>query len=289
MLQENHIKWAWVFAGVLGCTVWPTGAQAGPWTKATGEAYLKVSEIYFGADNFVSTVGGQEQIEGAEYTAYTSAFYGEVGLPGRFQLSLFLPWVWSKNYDEASSGHYANVGFGDAIVGLQHTIVDTKLPWSLRLDAKVPLYDVNGIEGPLASQFPALGDGQLDLTPWASVGGSLYPVPLYVLGEVGYRFRTDMGPGEGTGLDYKDSFVGHVQVGYTVIERVLVAADVQLVYALEEEDTFTQSFLTAGPQVALKLMEGVSLEANYTPMVWAQNASQGQIFGLGISYNRSMP
>lgn len=259
----------------------PLDASAGPWTKDKGKYYAKVSELYFSSDTFVAPDG--QRVAGTDYLALTSAAYFELGLLDGLQIQGFIPWSFTRNHFESTDTKFANVGLGDMIFGVQVTPFKTKLPFAFRLDAKVPLYDVAGIDGPQASSFPALGDGQVDLTLWGSFGGSFYPIPAYALAEVGYRHRTEVSFGQGTGLEYLDGVTFLGQTGYIFREKLLFALNVNGVYTFKE-DLYTQSFVTVGPAVGVNVWRGFWLEANVDPMVWSRNNSPGTTISLGISH-----
>ena len=270
----------WACALGMVCAL-ASPASAGPWTKGQGEAYVKGSGLLFGSDTFVSSTG--ERVQGAEFVSRSAAVYAEVGVGGNVQLQIYLPYQFATNRFEAIETTYANVGLGDTIIGAQWTPVEIGLPWALRLDAKVPLYDVAGIVGPEAASFPAFGDGQLDATLWASLGGSFYPLPAYALLEVGYRHRTEVFPGEGNGLEFGDGVTFFGQVGYTLFERALVGVNASGVLPLVEDEV-TQGFVTVGPMVAVTLWQELRLEATYDFMPWSVNNSPGNTASVGVSY-----
>ncbi len=270
--------------GFLATSLAPKEALAGPWTKKTGDYYVKFSELYFSSDTFVAPDG--ERVAGTDYLAFTSALYAELGLTKRLHVQAFLPWTFSRNAFSDQGTRYATVGLGDSIIGLQTTPFDLgNLPWALRLEAKVPLYDARPPVGPDALNFPALGDGQVDLTYWLSLGGSLYPKPVYFLGEVGYRQRTEVFYGEGNGLEFSDGVAYRAQAGYIFKERLLVAGNINGVYT-PNATQFTQSFLTVGPAIGVQLVGGLWLEATVDPMLWSQNNAPGTTWSVGISHKR---
>lgn len=258
-------------------------AHAGPWTKQPGDAYIKVSESYFASDTFISSSG--ERVQGTDYLALTSALYFEAGLTPRLHLQGYLPWSFTRNEVESLDTRYANAGFGDAQIGFQTTPVAAALPYALRVNVKLPLYDVASIQGAERELFPALGDGQVDVTTWLSLGGSFWPTPLYVLGEVGWRHRTELFWGQGSELEFKDGLALNGQLGYTIRERVLIALNLSGVYTFAQDEV-TQSFLSVGPFLGVALGKGFSLEANISPMVWSRNNSPGTTWALGLSWSR---
>lgn len=281
-MSRQRVKRSGVVAcALVGVCAMASAAWAGPWTKGQGEAYVKGMGLMFGSDTFVSSTGAR--VQGADFVARTGAVYAEGGVGGGVQLQMYLPYQVATNRFEELDTTYANVGFGDAIVGVQWTPVRLDVPWAVRLDAKVPLYDVAGIEGPEAARFPAFGDGQLDATLWASIGGSFYPLPAYALLEVGYRHRTEVFPGAGNGLEFGDGVTFFGQVGYTLFDVALVGVNTNGVVPLVE-DTVTQGFVTVGPMVAVTMWQELRLEATYDWMPWSVNNAPGATASLGVSY-----
>ena len=53
-------------------------AQAGPWTKSTGEFYAKIGEGFYSADAFRTADG--ELISGTNYFSATTYLYAEYGV-----------------------------------------------------------------------------------------------------------------------------------------------------------------------------------------------------------------
>lgn len=281
--MKSRSTWPFAIASCVALLAWASPAWAGPWTRSRGDYYVKLSELVFSSDTFVSSTG--ERVAGTDYLALTTAAYFEVGIGERLQLQGFLPWAFTRNAFEAIDTRYANVGLGDALLGLQWTPVELALPWALRLEAKVPLYDVAAVEGPEAAMFPALGDGQVDATLWASIGGSLWPRPIYFLAEAGWRHRTQAFYGEGSGAQFLDGVAFRAQAGYTWRERVLVAANLNGIYT-PGEDAITQSFVTVGPALGVSLGRGWMIEGTVDPMIWSRNNSPGTTWSLGISKKR---
>ncbi|MEM1348048.1 MAG: hypothetical protein AAGI01_05770 [Myxococcota bacterium] len=275
---------------MLCCTtlaLTPERAWAGPWTKEPGRAYVKLSSLNFTSDTFVAPSG--DRVQGTDFRARTAALYAEVGVFEGLHVQAFVPYVWATNTfnaDTPGQTIYGNLGFGDTIVGVQWTPVKLRLPWAVRLDTKLPLYDVAGIDGPLASSFPVFGDGQVDLTGWLGLGGSIPGLPMYAFAEVGYRHRTELFAGEGNGRSFGDGVTFFSQVGYTFRDRVLVGASVNGIVPFDTSDGITQGFVTVGPCVAVRVVEQWRVEATYDPMLYARNNSPGPSLSLGVSYSR---
>lgn len=259
---------------------------AGPWTREAGQAYVKLAEGWFFADEFVDA-SGQVQT-GAAYLGQTTSIYAEVGLlPGdehRLHLQLYAPHTIGTN-DFDGVGQFRSARLADTTVGVQYSSPWRGLPHAVRVEAKIPFYDASEPGGLQAENFPLVGDGQVDYTLWLSLGGSIPNTPLYAFGEVGHRWRTETFIGEGLDRSFEDSLVAFGQLGGDVYGGVLLMINAQAVrpYA---EDEFTKGYVTVGPALYAPVGAGIALEAGYDYTVWARNSANGQAVTVGVSYSQ---
>jgi hypothetical protein len=271
----------------------PRPAAAGPWTKNLGQAYVKLNESLFFSNSFVNAQGVVEP--GADYLGATTSVYFEVGVWKGLQVQGLLPYTIGTNTDgeDGTRQRARRAGGGDLLLGLQYSppLGDLGLKLATRLEIKVPMYDVNqqptGITT-LDNLFPALGDGQVDVTFWLVAGGSL-PGPFYAWGEVGYRFRTEafVGDGPTDGRTFEDSVAWLGQLGWTFYGRMILIANFIGVLSLAgERDVYTKSYITVGPGLYIPVWKGLALEANFDPIVYAKNSAPGFSLGFGVSYSR---
>ncbi len=256
-------------------------AAAGPWSKSGGELYVKVGEGFFLADTYVDSSGTVRA--GTDYLGASTFAYFEVGLAPRLQIQGYLPFTVAQN-TFPDGVRYRQSGGADAIIGVQWS-PPIPVTSAVRLDFKIPMYDVGGVEGPLANRFPAFGDGQVDITGWLSIGGSIPRTPMWVFAEAGHRFRTEGYIGEGDDREFLDSFVFAGQVGVNIKDRVFVAFSVSGVTPYES-DAYTKAYLVLGPGAGVMLGKGFAIEASFDPIVWSRNSSMGIGFGFGVSYKR---
>lgn len=270
---------------LAGLTLWHRPAAAGPWTKDLGELYLKLGQGFFFANSFRDAAGKLN--EGTEYLGATTSVYFEVGLLRGLHVWGYLPYVVAQNSNQEDGSNWLRTSGGDALAGLQFTPpIGLPFPAALKLEFKIPLYDVSGVTGPYASRFPAPGDGQLDVAFWLSAGGSLSTIPLFFYGELGYRHRTEHYVGAGSGAAFGDGVVFFASVGYTIRDWIIVALNTGGVVPFEE-DGATKGYVTFGPSVYVPIFRGLAAEASFDPMVYTnKNASPGLGFSLGLSYKR---
>ena len=276
-----------MFLGLLSLSV----AQAGPWVKDPGHAYAKAGYVRFAADEYVDTNG--QVVGGTRYVGHTSHVYGEVGVLPKVQLVLNVPYVGARNVVDDLV--YVNRQLGDADFGLEagHSFGD--VPVSLQVLAKVPLYDTGDLAqyGLLAGRFPAMGDGQVDLTTTAAVGRGLAVGEIrgWVAGELGYRHRTEAWLGDSTEPERElvDGITWRTQLGWSPRfgdwDAGWLSLDASGIQNLEVDDV-TKQYTQAGASVGIKTVEGLAVELGFSQMLSARASSLGSSVSGGISWSR---
>lgn len=262
---------------LVSLVICASAAWAGPWTKAAGQAYVKVEEGLFLADEFIDPLG---QTTDSTYRGTTTSVYAEVGLGAGLQAVLAVAHVVGVN-ERPNGTEYLSAGGGDASLGVQWSSPWLGFPHAVRVDAKVPLYDAAPPRGQEGANFPAAGDGQVDVTAWLSAGGGFGDAYGFV--EVGHRFRTEVFAGDGEGRVYGDSFAAYGQLGYTRW-GVTLAGNVSAVVPYQEDEV-TRGILDVGPSLYARVGGGVAVEARWGYLVWTEHAAPGQAAGLGVSYD----
>jgi hypothetical protein len=253
-----------------------SAAFAGPWTKQSGEFYVKLGESVYSADAFRNADG--ETIEGTEYLSATTFVYAEYGVLDGLHIQTYVPLLYARNrvFDES----FTDFGLGDASIAVQVSPLKLPLPTSLRLDAKVPLYGEPPF-GPDAAYIPARGDGQVDLTAWLSAGAGT--ASYYFFADVGYQHRTSWTLSHELPGSFSDGFVYHAQVGYWLFGRAVLAINSGGVLPFEQ-DEISKGYVTVGPSLFFPLTDLIALEADgyFTP--YSRNSAAGWSLGLGLSF-----
>lgn len=214
-----------------------------------------------------------------------------MGLTDDVTLLGYLPYIVATNAHESGVGFHA-FGLGDALVGAQVRALSWhSLVVSGRVELKAPLYQgAPSIQGRQtakvpgfprsATLFPALGDGQVDLTGFVSAGSGLPWVDGFVTVDVGYRLRT--GPLTDALLVNASAgvwlFPGHLLVmGNTAWVATLPSAD-------ELRVTVGKGYWSVGPAVMVPLLAGLALEAGFDVVTAGVNAAGGMQALFGVSY-----
>lgn len=264
-------------------------AQAGAWTKAPGSGYTKLGSSTFVADHAFNAAG--ERLDSAPFRLYGQTLYSytELGLFDGGMATLLLPYVITRNQHEAGVG-FLQASLGDAQLGAQLRLLQWH-EWvgAIRVETKIPLYaggpSVQGRQSrrnpvyPRNSQyFPAVGDGQIDVTSWLSLSASLPQVDGFVSAESGYRLRFD---------GVSDSVVGWAQGGIFLLgRRLLWMGSISAVLTLppSKNDVIGKGYWTCGTSAMFFVTPAWALEFGFDYLTWGVNTAGGPLLQLGVSY-----
>ncbi|MBX2798353.1 MAG: hypothetical protein KTR31_11805 [Myxococcales bacterium] len=276
---------------MMWMTVLAATASASPWVKAPGEAYVKAGYGRFASRDFVQPDGAV--LEDAQFRSQTVNLYGEVGVSRNVQVVFDLPYVDARNV--VGRMPFVNRRPGDLQLGVEVGNLHETTPLSLQVLAKAPLYDNARFQGREdAASYPALGDGQVDLTALLAVGNGVKVGPLqgWLAAEAGYRLRTELFLGDSSAPDRRhvDGVPFSAQVGLSPQFRgksagwLFVSTNGVKNFVADES---TREFLQVTAGGAMKLFSGIALEVGISELVWARNSATGGGLQLGISWTGS--
>ncbi len=250
-------------------------AFAGAWVREAGDVYAKA-----GVGSFIGGEAPEEPMaEAVAYRDIQASLYAEVGLPLRFQLAGYAPWVLAENQREDI--HYVGLSGGDAELLLSRAILEGPVVLSGAIGAKLPLYedrtqarvDAFGAHG---SRFPAPGDGQVDLDARLDVGAGLGWQGAWVQASAGYRHRLE---------DPVDGVIWSAQLGLAPKQAGWVGVEASGVVTVED-DAETREWTRLGAFGAVKLGPTLAVEAYFGAIPWAEATRTGMGGGVGVSWNR---
>jgi len=243
-------------AGVLSLGVAQRAAVAGPWVDPkAGHGFVSLSYARYSADEYFTGHGevlgplklepGTKQAIGipfpggfatvnynSNYVDQSVLLYGEVTLGARFAAVVSMPVMRYITQDIASvpdPAKLSQLNAGDLNVGIKYQV---PLPSSARgfafgpqLYLTAPTGDKNGRaafpDGIALKPLPLpTGNGTFDLEARGSFGYSFYPIPVFIVADLGYRHRlnqascNDSSGGQAT-VNYSDDLPWSVQVGAT--------------------------------------------------------------------------
>ncbi len=201
----------------------------------------------------------------------------ELGVAPRLTLRAQLPWHLVSVVDAAGLAQRA--GAGDVILGGQLRLTEVApVALAARLDVKVPLsHGPPTVRGRAPDGGPALGDGQVDVTAVALLGGRL-PFSGFLDLEVGYRLRTG---------DVTDAVVGGGKVGVRALgRRLLVALRLDTVVTLDRAPDRPEALgagsAALGPWVAVRVVDRLHLEMGAAWVGRGRNAPGGVELSWGL-------
>ncbi len=200
------VKRAELFAVALaGLLVGRDGASA-QWVEEPGRGWIALAAYHSDTRENFGPEGDAGKLPDEGHAVTTSAFATmAVGLAETVDL-------WSQiafhrlRYDNAAANRSSS-GIGDIRLWLRAAPLKwlgLRVPFAVRAGVKVPVSEFD-----VAPTEVALGDGQRDWEVMAELGYSLWPLPLYASGWMGYRWRE----ANSAGTDFGNELFYYAQIG----------------------------------------------------------------------------
>ena len=253
----------------------PPITYAGGWTQPQGKGYFKLSEQIIRAESLSFADGSKGEIP--TVSGYTTSLYGEFGLIDRVTLVGYMPIYQHLSVD--LEGFDSSTGLGDWDVGVRIGLL-TGGPTvvSLQALAGLPLGDADN------DIVLWTGDGEFNQHFSLQVGHSLYPVPAYLKGEIGYNNRKS---GDNPEDNYADELRYGLEAGYTIADRVGISVWLRGVEALDRaDDEFHPrndiEYLAFGPEVNFYVTPNAGITASMTRYTRAHNMLDAPTWSIGV-------
>jgi hypothetical protein len=263
--------------------LWAHGAQAGAWLQAERAAFWKLSWLTQSSDRRWDCRGNEVEADAAgSYEQWQLFAYGEYGL--RPWLTLTGSWVY-KDQQIAGDSTYGTRSSGDLRLGARLPLRRAGAPLSVEGLLSLPTYtrsDLNDAPADRPQYLPA-GSGRIEAELHALGGASLWPLPLYLSGGLGYRLR---------GGDYVDQWLGTIELGgrfrrvfakselraaLPTRERCGEAAEALGTVALAERN-WAMSF-----EASWRLYSTLWLSAGYAHPLAGRNSLVGGVLSVGLA------
>lgn len=274
--KRNRISRALISLPAIAVLLFSGLAYSGAWTGPQGAAYNKFGFNYFTSDEQLDGDGDSFDT-GAEFTDFNFTYYGEYGF--RDDLTFFgsVP-LKSLEFDPDAGSSVDNTGIGDIDLGIRYNLYNED--WgliSVQGLVKIPsAYDED--------EDVPLGNGQTDIEVRLLYGKSLWPKPMYLGAEIGYRFRDE---------EPSDEIKYLLEFGYTVNDKVSLRAKLDGTTSAKNADSGTD--FAGNPTLApdfdlgkLELTAGYTIEKNrfveftLTPVVYGRDTADG--ITLSVAY-----
>lgn len=193
-----------------------TMLYCGAWTQKKDGYFLKIATSFLETDSEFNFRGTEKKLleerfiyKHVKFSDVSVHFYSEFGWTDNITFSGYLPFkVYTSTFTQTNpySGQktvLSNSGFSDLYLQVKYGILKNPLAVSVQTGVKFPLgyakFPENGV--------PALGTAETDFDLMVLSGLSLYPLPAYLSGSIGYRHRTGR---------LNDEYLFQLETGYTV-------------------------------------------------------------------------
>lgn len=279
-------KSKFILVGIMGMLIGillSGQVYGGAWTMGKGHMYNKLAFNYFKSTNFYDQDGDRHGLPySGEFRDLNLNWYQEIGLTDRitFLSSFYYKWLRDDNHYVYTRSN----GMTDFDLGLKVNLFKEPVVLSLQGLFKV--------KGPYDShETPGLGNDQNDFELRLLLGKSLYPLPMYLGLEAGYRWRFE---------DPSDDWRYLVEIGgdFTswMYGRVKLDGLVSANNADKEETAYTNATganITLTPEFDLIKLETTlgfhftrkwGLEFSYTPTIYGENTAAGYTLTSAIIF-----
>lgn len=182
---------------------------AGQWVEPPGQGWVSLSAFHQ-ATGDVYDVDGDRGVFLADGHAVATASFLTVAWGLTTGIDAWTQASFQRLRFEDLTGEKTSVGPGDVRLFLRANPflwMGSAIPVALRGGVKVPVGDFD-----VGSSVIPLGDGQRDWELMLEVGRSFYPVPVYVMGWAGYRWRESR---DGGRVDFGNERFFYVAAGGT--------------------------------------------------------------------------
>lgn len=272
----------------------PAGhAEAQPWIRPAGDAYVNVNYRYLTANQFFTSDG--DRVPSADFRQHALGLYGELGVVDRWLMLTVDGDLFRRN---VLPGQGAITGLGDIRLGAWTGILELPVRLSAGVLVGLPTGDSAPSAGPNADPIAQItarslptGDGETDVTLATAIGHGFRvdgtSLEMFVQGLLGYAIRT-------TG--FTDQLVYRAEVGARIRENVLERfllivrfngaelfgspANVSGVAGVGDGIRFT----TFAPELFIDVHEGFGLGIGGEVPLRATNLPAGPLLKLSASY-----
>ena len=264
-----------------------SAAFAGAWTQNRGGYYFKIGASYLNSTIDIDANGKQiQKANMGELRDLNYSTYLEYGLLDRLTLVSSVPYkrlqdtrtLRDLNSVITGTALERRWGFGDMEMRLRWLLTDKPIVASIAAGGKIPLW----YEEDPNTRVP-LSSKKVDADVRILLGQSLYPLPIYVTGEVGYRIR---------GGDFSNEGFYALEAGITV-GRFLFKGYLSGIRTfgtcnpVEEVGLIAdQSVLKLSPGLIYRLTNWLELSVEMLHIAAGCNTTAGNTFLFGIAFKR---
>lgn len=268
----------------------PTGADA-QWPVGQGAYWVKASFFHHRTTEEFRSDGEKRDFFAQDAVSRSNAYFFDalVGVTDRLDVWLQVPYF-DLSFDDAAAQRNST-GIGDVRVSARYNLLqlrDGSIPISARFTVKVPVADLT-----VDAEVIPVGEGQWDYEAWLESGISLWPLPLYSVVWLGYRWRT---LNEETTREPGDEVTFLAELGGTewlgglggkvVVDGIFGRAGVIQGIALGPGDR--REILYVAPTALYSFRPSTTLEVGVRIPVMGKNFPAGSPVQVGLFYQGSL-
>ncbi|MFQ5632237.1 MAG: hypothetical protein ACE5I1_25990 [bacterium] len=300
---------------------------AGAWTQKKRGMYLKFSVNYLRTGNefdykgrevgdFGYTFEKNPLVREPSFRDFTATVYFEYGLTEQLTLVSKLPFksLTSRRDESIGAGEGTSAirvesitsGFSDLQVSLRYRLLEAPFIFSLEGGVKIPLGykkpaetgTVLDLDDNEEDDRAPLGTGREDAEIMALFGKSLFPIPVYITGGIGYRQRA--------GTTFHDEIIYNAEVGVT-FGRFLVKTywdglrntnrPIPDKNALQPDQPLTGGewvdfnvgdvdVMKISPSIIFDFNKNLDLQAEFLHILSGKNTVSGDMFSFGVIFKK---
>ena len=246
--------------------------------------FWKLSWLSQNSDRRWDCRGGEIDADPAgSYEQWQLFAYGEFGL--RKWLTLTGSWVY-KDQTIAGASSYGTRSTGDLRLGARLPLRRNGAPLSLEAVVSLPTYERSDLGDAPADrpQYLPAGSGRVEAELHLLGGASLWPLPLYLSADLGYRQRSG---------DFVDQWLGALELGGRSA-RLFAKTELRLTLPTEQrcadDDAdalgtlaLAERNLALGFEMALRLRASLWISGAYAHPLSGRNSLLGGVFSLGLA------
>lgn len=295
---HRQLRWiaggAWLTLGLLG----PQGAAAGAWTLPAGQGWLKVSYFRQTTDEwYIATPEPVLRADGT-FTQHDAGTRRPYRFDGRYRsravfvdaiygvtdgldLGLQVPYFDQVLDDDTRSQAPADAGIGDLRAFAKWRLVQAPLVVALEAGAKMPTGQFRNEDGLIP-----VGEGQWDADLGAKLSRSMWPLPVWVGLDMGYRVRLR---NDDIDLDPGDEWLLQTEVGWKLHRRLWLALKLESVQGRAgrsfglETASLQRRITYLSPTASYTLFGATAVEAAVRFSLTGRNYPAGHQWLLGLS------
>lgn len=277
----------------------PLPAIAGGWVQDTGKVYVKVTYGSSSANTIYRFDGTTRHptdnppltVRDYPIAERSLFFYAEYGLME--DLTLIGNGALKRVIITSPFERKETQGWGDLGIAGKYRIAQFgPQVVSATLGVSLPL-------GYSRDLTPPLGSGNVNIELAGNYGISLWPLPAYATGSVGYRHRSSIytsslnDPSREFEPDFADEIFSDIEAGYTFFDRLLVHGMARAVFSTRTDDNDfdverppeTQQYIKVGGGVIAKVYDGFELSVDAFATPYGKKASNSFDLMIGIAYS----